>query len=198
MKILTLLLGLLSCQPSNLNVDNSGNVEVQEEPSPITWVDCSGQEGDHPCDFTLKDQDGNNFNLYELYGKPIIVDFSTMWCYYCQRAAYDIKEISDLYSEEELVYITILIQDFSGEPPDQDDLLDWQNHFEITGKNTPVLAADQNMLSASPADGWYIEAYPTFYFISTEMEIKMYLRGFSEAAVNAGIDTIIHSDVIDQ
>ena len=39
-------------------------VEV-EEPSPITWESCSHNIGDHPCDFTLVDQNGNDWNLYE-------------------------------------------------------------------------------------------------------------------------------------
>jgi len=192
MRILPLLLGLVACQPSKVDVTNATDSNItQEEPSPITWTDCSSNEEEHPCDFTLKDQSGNDVNLYELFGKPVIVDFSTMWCYYCQMAGYDVKEIADLYDEDDLVYITILVQNFSGESPTQTDLVEWNNHFGIGDSSTPVLAGHQEMISATPDDGWYVEAWPTFYFIDREMTTKMYLRGWSEAAVNAGIETII-------
>jgi len=105
-------------------------------------------------------------------------------------AGYDVKEIADLYSEDELVYITVLVQNFAGESPEQADLADWSDHFGTGDISTPVLAGDQQMISTTPADGWYVEAWPTFYFIDREMTTKMYLRGWSEAAINAGIETI--------
>ncbi len=192
MKFLPLLLSLIACQPGKVNVSNEADSNTsKEDQSPITWTDCSSSEGDHPCDFTLKDHLGNDVNLYELYGKPVIVDFSTMWCYYCQLAGYDVKEVADLYSEDDLVYITVLVQNFGGTPPTQSDLVEWTNHFGIGDISTPVLAGDQYMIATTPEEGWYVEAWPTFYFIDSEMTIKMYLRGYSEAAVNAGIESII-------
>ena len=192
MKILSLLLSLIACQPGKVDVTSEVDSNVsKEDQSPITWTDCSSNEGDHPCDFTLKDQLGNDVNLYELYGKPIIVDFSTMWCYYCQMAGYDVKEIADLYGEDELIYITVLIQNFTGSEPEQADLSEWANHFGLDDASTPVLSGKQQMITASPEDGWYAEAWPTFYFIDREMRIKMYLRGWAAASINAGAESIV-------
>ena len=47
------------------------------------------------------------------------------------------------------------------------------------------------MMVASKEDGWYAEAWPTFYFIDDEMRTKMYLRGWSAASINAGVESII-------
>ena len=193
MKIITLLLGLLACQPGQLKTkDSVSDAGPPPEPSPITWTDCSSNEGDHPCDFTLKNTVGEEVNLYELYGKPVVVDFSTMWCYYCQMSAYDIREIVDAHEEDELVYITILVENFSGEPTESTDLVEWENHFGIGDESAPVLSGQSGMISQSPDDeGWYVEAWPTHYFIDRTMTTKMYLRGWSEASINAGISSII-------
>ena len=192
MKILPLLLSLIACHPANVdNPNEADNNTSKEDQSPITWTDCSSNEGDHPCDFTLKDQLGNDVNLYELYGKPIIVDFSTMWCYYCQLAGYDIKEIVDLYSEDELIYVTVLMENFTGSEPNQTDLAEWADHFGLGDEATPVLSGRTQMITASQEDGWYAEAWPTFYFIDREMSIKMYLRGWSSASINAGVEAIV-------
>ena len=137
MKFLPLLLSLIACQPGKVNVSNEADSNTsKEDQSPITWTDCSSSEGDHPCDFTLKDHLGNDVNLYELYGKPVIVDFSTMWCYYCQMAGYDVKEIAQLYGEDDLIYITVLIENFGGSQPEHADLVDWVDHFGIGSDRT--------------------------------------------------------------
>tara|TARA_R110001583_G_scaffold31899_3_gene108806 strand:+ start:6819 stop:7400 length:582 start_codon:yes stop_codon:yes gene_type:complete len=192
MKFLPLILSLIACQPGKIDVTNEAGSNISKEDlSPITWTDCSSNEGDHPCDFTLKDHLGNDVNLYELYGKPIVVDFSTMWCYYCQMAGYDVKEIADLYSDEELIYITVLIENFGGSKPEQTDLAEWADHFGLGDVSTPVLSGEEQMMVASKEDGWYAEAWPTFYFIDDEMRTKMYLRGWSAASINAGVESII-------
>ena len=47
------------------------------------------------------------------------------------------------------------------------------------------------MITPTHEDGWYVEAWPTFYFIDREMTTKMYLRGWSEASINAGVEAIV-------
>ena len=66
----------------------------------IDQDDCSQQIGDHPCDFTLLDQNGNEFKLYDHYGKIIIIDFSAMWCGPCQMAALEVEEIQKKYDDK--------------------------------------------------------------------------------------------------
>tara|TARA_Y100001963_G_scaffold150485_1_gene231659 strand:+ start:332 stop:928 length:597 start_codon:yes stop_codon:yes gene_type:complete len=191
---LTLCLFFTACEPSELKTDE-GNVDNIEVPqSPITWSECGSTEGDHPCDFTLIDQSGNTVNLYELYGQPIVLDFSTMWCYYCQMAAYDIKEVADLNEEHDLVYITILAQNFTGADPEQIDLTQWSDHFEIGGESTPVLGASMSMIDPTGENGWLVEAWPTFYFIDREMVIKQYLRGWSAPSISAGVEAIVDQE----
>ena len=191
MKLIPILLGLLACQPGQLKTSDSVSNGPTADPSPITWTDCSSNENDHPCDFTLENAVGEEVNLYEFYGKPVVVDFSTMWCYYCQLSAYDIKEIVDVHEVEDLVYITVLVQNFSGAPTTPTDLIEWENHFNIGSEVSPVLLGDAQMIAQSPdVEGWFVEAWPTHYFIDRTMTTRMYLRGWSEASINAGIELI--------
>ena len=148
MKILLLILGLISCGPSKVKTREAGTKDssAAEQQRQNSWTECSSNEGDHPCDFTLVDHEGNEVTLYELYGQPIVLDFSTMWCYYCQMAAYDVKEVAKLYEAQDLVYITVLAQNFQGADPTQDDLVQWVEHFEIGEVSTPVLGASMSMV----------------------------------------------------
>ncbi len=73
MKTLTKLLpmlALLGCASCMAELETP-----EEEPSPITWDACSQAIPDHPCDMTLLDQNGEDWNLYENYGSIIVLDF---------------------------------------------------------------------------------------------------------------------------
>ena len=114
--LITIAITVMACKPSTVDItdgnqklSDSASIEVK---SPITWTDCGSSVGDHPCDFTLVDTNGNDVTLYDLYGKAVVVDFSTMWCYYCQVAAADIKGLVDSYGDKDLVYLTVLAQNF--------------------------------------------------------------------------------------
>ena len=63
--IATLLILSLGCTAGKTEVEIE---EPVEDTNPITWSDCSYQSGDHPCDFTLKDQNNEDWNLYSQYG----------------------------------------------------------------------------------------------------------------------------------
>ena len=137
-------------------------VEV-EEPSPITWESCSHNIGDHPCDFTLADQNGDDWNLYENYGNIIILDFSTEWCGYCQVAASEAQALQDEYEDQGVIYVTILIENSSGNPANQELVTGWADYFNI---DAPVLAGSRDMLNSTTAGGWIIEGGPSFYIIN--------------------------------
>ena len=174
-----------------LGCGGCGKEEVVETgpPSPITWEDCSQQVGDHPCDFTLKDQNGDNWNLYDNYGSIIIVDFSAEWCYYCQVAASESEAFMVNYEEDNILYITILIEDRYGDSPPSAAIIDyWVDYFGISD---PVLAGSREMIDASGTEGWPVSAWPTFFIIDRDMILRENIRGYSGSSLMTTIDNML-------
>lgn len=161
------------------------NVHVWE-----TWEECGQDIGDHPCDFTLKNQNGEEVSLYDFYGQPIILDLSTMWCGYCQVAASEVQNVKDSYSESNLEYITVLVDNLQGEAPTVEDADEWSQIFGII--SAPVLAGSRDVVDTTTEAGWLITGWPTFYFITDEMVVHNVLRGYSESGLISLVeDTIV-------
>ncbi|MDB4337400.1 TlpA family protein disulfide reductase [bacterium] len=181
-----LLLGCEACGPADLEVQGSDTVD---EVNLITWDQCGYQKGDHMCDFTLKDQNGQSFSLYENVGNPIVIDYSTMWCGYCQVAAQEVTEIETKYKESGLIYVTILIEDTSGQPTDEADCASWSSVFGII--DAPVLAGSRDLIDATEESGPAISGWPSFLFLDKELVITSFMRGYSKPGLESGIQTII-------
>ena len=177
------LLGLMGCGACSANLKSeldSSNPTIDKN-TWETWDTCSQNVGDHPCDFTLKDQDGKDVSLYDFYGKTIVLDFSTGWCAYCQVAAQEVQHVQDLYGESDFAYITILVETATGTDPGQSDVSDWADNFGI--ESAPVLAGSRDLISSDASLGWPVSGWPTFYFINDDMEINTYLKGFSSTMI---------------
>ena len=110
---------------------------------------------------------GKTERLYDHHGKVIILDFSAMWCGPCKFAALDVDDMVEKYGSENVVYITVLIENSSGHDPRLKDLQTWSEDLGVV--NNPVLGANREWLRDS---GYYLEAWPTFYILTPTMVIK--------------------------
>ena len=155
------------------------------------WDSCSQNIDDHPCDFTLVDQNGDEFSLYDHIGKIVILDFSAMWCGPCQMAAVEVEELQKKYKND-IVYVMILIEDTSRRDPSQSDIKNWANVFDI--KSAPVLAGDRSLLSPDPKFGWVLSAWPQFYVINKEMVLEYGFTGFAPGNIEAVISSMLEAD----
>ncbi len=158
-------------------------------PDSPPWNTCFESEGEHPCDFTLLDQNGNQARLYDYHGKIIILDFSTMWCGPCQMAARTVDDTIEKFGEDEVAYITILIEDPTGNTPDLRDLEDWTriNGIELG----PVLGGSRDFLDEG---GWDLTGWPTFYFIDKDMVLRAVVRGYSSVVVDNTIEELLREN----
>lgn len=171
-----------------------GEVSKNEPFNPITWSECSQQMGDHPCDFNLLDQHGENWNLYDHWGSIVVLDFSTEWCGWCQVAAQTTEEIQATYAEDDLVYVTILVEDIYGNPPEQEILERWG---EAWGISAPILGGDRSMIDPAGLSGWPVTGWPRFFFIDRELRLSHELSGYNDDALRYIIDTMIEEDQAD-
>ena len=163
----------------------------KEASSIIDWDDCSQQIGDHPCDFSLLDQDGNEFNLYDHHGKIIILDFSAMWCGPCMMAATEVEDLQKRYGDK-IVYVTILIENQNGNQPSKNDLKNWADHFGI--ESAPVLGGSRSLISSDPNIGWSVGGWPQFHIIDQNMLLIQSFKGFSRGLMETIILANLESD----
>jgi thiol-disulfide isomerase/thioredoxin len=184
LSIALLCMSLFSCKPAPVNVDLG-----PAEEDLVTWEECGYSIGDHICNFSLVDQGGENYRLYDHVGSPFIVDLSTMWCGYCQVAAQEVDAVTDKYSQHSLIYATILIEDYTGQPPDVSDLDQWAAAFEIV--NNPVLAGDRSLVESDSNPGFPVQGWPTFIFIDSEFVIRDIMIGFSSTSLDQRIQLIV-------
>ena len=155
-------------------------------PDKPPWDTCYGAQGEHPCDFSLVDQNGDTVRLYDHYGKVIVLDFSTMWCGPCISAAKTVDTTIMKYGEEEVAYITILIENSFGKDPDLRDLEHWANSNGI--KIGSVLGGSRDFLGSGE---WPIEAWPTFFFIDRNMVLRGSAVGYSSYTIDGSIEKLL-------
>ena len=129
----------------------------------------------------MQDQNGNEVSLYDFYGDTIVIDFSVMWCGPCNVAASEVQAVKDAYDANGFAYLTVLVETPQGDTPDSSDCKDWADTYEIT---EPVLAGSRDMIDYSSTNGWPVQGWPTFYFITDEMVIHTSLRGFSSSYID--------------
>jgi thioredoxin-related protein len=182
-KVILLFLFFVGCEPANVDftkTSDSGDVE-----DIIEFDNCGYEVGFHTCNFTFLNEDAEEVSLYDFYGQTIVLDFSTMWCYYCQQAAYDIPAALELFENDDIVYVTILVENWTGDDPSQEDLIEWVNHF---GLSSPVIAAPrEEIIDVNSEIGFNISSWPTFFFIDKEMMMNSYIRGYNQEMVNIAI-----------
>ena len=154
------------------------------------WLGCSNEIGEHPCNFTLEDQRGVIVSLYNFYGSPIVLDFSTGWCGFCGIAAEEAQAVQDKYASYGLVYITVMIEDHRGKDPDSEFCKAWADTFGIL--SAPVLAGSDDLVNDDPKLGWQISGYPSFYFIDEEMIVNGAVVGFGPSQIDEQINLLFN------
>ena len=159
------------------------------------WENCANIIGDHVCDFTFKDQNGNDFRLYEHYGKVIVLDFSTMWCGFCQVLAQETQDIQDEYGDEGVIYVTVLFENMRRKQPNQSDLQLWADSFGIT--TAPVISGDRDLIDHGGPTSWDLTGWPTVYMLDRDLVLRETLRGYMAGRVETSINTLLSSETGD-
>lgn len=128
----------LTYEYGDYNVGNCTELPEASDPSgPNNDYANTWANGDVAANFTLVDQYGQDVSLYSFCGQHIMIAFGAAWCGPCKDLADEVQAVQDEYGPEGFQAIEILIEDAGGNPPDQQDLVDWYNDHGMV--NIPVL-----------------------------------------------------------
>ena len=194
---LSLLAVLTACSPEGSPIDilNDDDSIDGVEPAPVSpyhpdvnWDECNGREDAHPCNIISFDQNGDEFDLYKHYGSLIVLDLSAMWCGPCNQAGAHAQAVQDQYIGEDLVYITVLIEDQQGGPVDLSDLQEWATAYGNT--TSPVVTGDRTMLT-SGGGTFDLTSWPTFFYIDRDMLIRDIDKGYNAGEVIYSIEWLL-------
>lgn len=196
MKNLTLTLFLAcfaACSPSlpqnDDDNDSPGDNVVQNLYDPaVNWEICGSDVDSHACNIMSFDHDGNAFDLYHHYGSLIVLDLSAMWCGPCNSAGAGAQGVQDLYATDDLIYVTVLVENRDREAPTLDDIQAWAADYGNT--TAPVVAGERAMLKSGGGE-WELASWPTFFYIDREMVIRDVDRGYSAGEVIYSIEWLL-------
>ena len=171
-----LMLGLLACTSGDL--DSGAIQETAQEESPIHWDECSYRIGEHICNVELTDSNLGEFDLYEHYGKPIVIQLAAEWCGPCHTAGGFAEQFMADWVVEDLLWVTIIIENDQGQAPGAEDLAEWVSSKGIT--NAVVLAGSRDLLDPTGLDGFPLTSWPTFVLLDRDMKVFHGFSGWSE------------------
>lgn len=145
-------------------------------------------EGERLVHFEMIDQFGETVDIYDfaMQGRPVVLDVSAMWCTYCQEMAkwlegdasyydnfdrYDwYEEVPALVNSGQVYWITVLTENRSGGPPDQETVERWADAWP--NPHVPVLAdVDQALIDWFGRD---LYGYPTVLLLDETLTFTVY------------------------
>lgn len=104
-----LLVGILAGATALYNkysseFDDSGMID-NEESTDVNGTETQTTANENVLDFTVTDYDGNEVNLSDFKGKPIVLNFWATWCYYCKVEMPDFNEAYKKYPDVQFLMV---------------------------------------------------------------------------------------------
>ena len=175
-----------SFQMAGENTDSVDNVD-ENNTGNTNDTDANGADTDTDSDkvaapdFTMTDKDGNEVQLSNFAGKPMVLNFWASWCGPCQMEMPDFEEMYKQYGEE-VQFVMVNMTDGSQETVDS------ATQFITEKGYTFPVYYDTKMEGA-----YYYSVYslPTTYFIDAEGDVTASNKGMiSGENLQTGIEAI--------
>lgn len=132
----------------------------------------------------LTDQNGDEVDLWQFYGRVWVLDVSTIWCSPCQAMAATLQATADKFKDQDFVYLTVLSEDLEGNVPDTSELAGWAEAFGILDQ--PILS-DTTGFSRPVTNG----VYPALLVIDRDLTVFERVEVPNEALLEAAIESAL-------
>lgn len=166
---------------SNDTATNSPSPDSESAESTNQTEDSSSEMKNLAPNFTVYDLEGNEVNLNDFFGKPIIVNFWASWCGPCKMEMPDFNEAYETYKDE-IEFLMVNMTDGSRETVEKAS-----SFITESGYTFPVYYDTDYSATIT----YSVSSLPTSYFLNADGELVTYARGAIDAAtLEKGIDMI--------
>jgi thiol-disulfide isomerase/thioredoxin len=141
--------------------------------------------GTYLADFTLPDMNANQVSLSQFKGKYVLVDFWASWCGPCRIQSPYLKEVSQRFSKNNFVILTISIDENHDDWDKaiiQDGTQAFVNLIDVRGRKSPV--KNQYNIDSIPSN-FFID--PTGKVIDKDLKGEKLVAKVAEVIQNTGV-----------
>ena len=146
---------------------NETNSNTESSQTSNQTEDSSSESKNLAPNFTVYDLDGNEVNLTDFFGKPIILNFWASWCGPCKMEMPDFNEAYAAYKDE-IEFLMVNMTDGSRETVEKAS-----SFIAESGYTFPVYYDTEY----SAAITYSVSSLPTTYFLNAEGELVTYAKG---------------------
>lgn len=151
-----------------------------------TTIGNKNQGGQSPSgyaapDFTVLDYNGNQVNLSDFKGRPVVINFWATWCYYCKEEMPDFNEAFKKYPDVE--FLMINATDGYQETVDsakayiENEKFDFNVYFDT---------------ESEAVNAYYVNGFPTTFFVDANGNLVTYANGMLDyESLVKGIELIL-------
>jgi cytochrome c biogenesis protein CcmG/thiol:disulfide interchange protein DsbE len=142
-------------------------------------------QGFHAPDITLTTLDGREVSLFELRGRPVILNFWATWCPPCRAEMPAFQKVFGDYSDQGLIILAI-------NSTGQDSPTAIQEFQKLYNLSFPILLD----LEGIATNNYHISALPTSFFIDREGVIREVVIGgpMTEALLRSRINKLLDKE----
>ena len=165
--------------------NNSENTDTSDASKDTASSETTEPQLTQAPDFTVYDIEGNEVNLSDSFGKPIIVNFWASWCGPCKM---EMPDFNEAYQElnEDITFLMVNMTDGSRETVEIAS-----SFIEESGYVFPVYYDT----AYNAAITYSVSSLPTTYFIDADGNLIAHARGAIDAAtLQQGIDMIYNKE----
>ncbi len=140
------------------------------------------REGFFAPDFTLEDLDGNQINLSQFRGQPVILNLWASWCKPCQAEMPALENVYQKLNDQGLVILAVNITS-------QDQELNVRE-FLVNSMLTFTVLLDRE---GEVEELYWVKAFPTTYFIDQEGVIRSVVIGgpMPESLISSNVSKLL-------